>query len=148
MYKSRVWPSFFPYGTYGTLSSSPYTSLPFIPYLHSLYITDDVLCVYGKQGNAKYGTSTSVIYNELEGLTNLLKYSAIPIGCCGIVLHPQWGRGAYPVTLFTTAPLDVLKKASLTLHLSHVKASHSSLPLKGSHVKVSHVKVSHVNSHP
>lgn len=82
-----------------------------------------MLCVcMEKRGNAKYGTSTSVIYNELEGLTNLLKYSAIPIGCCGIVLHPQWGRGAYPVTLFTTAPLDVLKKASLTLNASHVKS--------------------------
>ena len=105
------------------------------------------------QGNAKYGTSTSVIYNELEGLTNLLKYSAIPIGCCGIVLHPQWGRGAYPVTLFTTAPLDVLKKASLTLNASHVKSrkvSHSSLALKSAHAK-SHTqsltrKVSHVRS--
>ena len=113
----------------------------YIPSIHSLYITDDVLCMSGKQGNAKYGTSTSVIYNELEGLTNLLKYSAIPIGCCGIVLHPQWGRGAYPVTLFTTAPLDVLKKASLTLN-----GSHSSLALKSGTERLTR-KVSHAKSH-
>jgi len=67
----------------------------------------DASCPVG--GNAKYGTSTSVIYNELEGLTSLLKYSSIPIGCCGIVLHPKWQRCAYPVTFFTTAPLEVLQ---------------------------------------
>mmetsp|Transcript_33519 Transcript_33519/g.107759 ORF Transcript_33519/g.107759 Transcript_33519/m.107759 type:complete len:195 (-) Transcript_33519:282-866(-) len=63
------------------------------------------------EGCAKYGTPTSVIYNELEGLTSLLKYSSVPIGCCGIVLHPEWQRCAYPVTLFTTAPPELLLAA-------------------------------------
>jgi len=63
------------------------------------------------QGCAHFGTRTSVIYNELEGLTSLLKYSSIPIGCCGIVLHPTWQRRAYPVTFFTTAPLEMLQEA-------------------------------------
>ena len=33
------------------------------------------------------------------------------LGCAGIVLHPQWGKGAYPVTLFTDAPHEVLLAA-------------------------------------
>jgi len=66
----------------------------------------DVSCPM--EGNARYGTSTSTIYNELEGLTQLLRYDSIPIGCCGIVLHPKWQRRAYPVTFFTLAPLHVL----------------------------------------
>ena len=65
-------------------------------------------CSCPMEGNARFGTSTSTIYNELEGLTQLLRYDAIPIGCCGIVLHPKWHRRAYPVTFFTTAPLDEL----------------------------------------
>ena len=65
-------------------------------------------CSCPMEGTARYGTPTSAIYNELEGLTTLLRYDAIPIGCCGIVLHPQWKRRAYPVTLFTLAPLEVV----------------------------------------
>lgn len=63
------------------------------------------------EGNARFGNRTSAIYNELEGLTQLLKYDSVPVGCCGIVLHPLWQRQAYPVTFFSTAPLDTLKKA-------------------------------------
>ena len=33
------------------------------------------------------------------------------LGRAGIVLHPQWGKGAYPVTLFTDAPHEVLLAA-------------------------------------
>ncbi len=63
------------------------------------------------EGCAHFGSRTSVIYNELEGLTTLLKYQSVPVGCCGIVLHPSWGRQAYPVTFFTTAPLERLQLA-------------------------------------
>jgi len=38
----------------------------------------------------------------------MLGYDSIPIGCCGIVLHPEWGKAAYPVTIFTLAPYEVL----------------------------------------
>ena len=51
------------------------------------------------------------MYNELEGLTALLKYRSVPVGCCGIVLHPEWQRAAYPATLFTTAPLEAFEAA-------------------------------------
>ena len=69
----------------------------------------DVSCPM--EGNARYGTPTSTIYNELEGLTSLLRYDSVPVGCCGIVLHPTWQRKAYPVTLFTLAPLELLMSA-------------------------------------
>ena len=67
-------------------------------------------CSCPMEGNARFGTCTSAIYNELEGLTSLLKYDSIPIGCCGIVLHPTWQRRAYPVTFFTTAPPELLAR--------------------------------------
>ena len=54
-------------------------------------------CLFGERGGCTW--------NELEGLTQLLRYSHIPAGCCGIVLHPEWGKKAYPVTLFTNAPV-------------------------------------------
>jgi len=68
-------------------------------------------CSCPMEGTARYGTPTSAIYNELEGLTTLLRYDSIPIGCCGIVLHPQWQRRAYPVTLFTLAAPEQLQHA-------------------------------------
>ena len=68
-------------------------------------------CSCPMEGNARYGTPTSCIYNELEGLTSLLRYDSMPIGCCGIVLHPQWQRRAYPVTFFTLAPPELLVRA-------------------------------------
>ena len=68
-------------------------------------------CSCPMEGNARYGKPTSAIYNELEGLTALLKYDAVPVGCCGIVLHPKWQRRAYPVTIFTTAPLEAVQAA-------------------------------------
>ena len=67
-------------------------------------------CSCPMEGHARFGTPTSTIYNELEGLTALLKYDAVPVGCCGIVLHPTWGRRAYPVTLFTTAPPELVQR--------------------------------------
>lgn len=64
-----------------------------------------------RSGQAMFGTPTTATYNELDGLTQCLKYAFEPHGCCGIVLHPQWGYAAYPVSLFTTAPLAVLAQA-------------------------------------
>ena len=58
--------------------------------------------------------------SQLEGLTSLLKYSSIPLGCCGIVLHPEWQRCAYPVTFFTTAPLGLLQAAIAATDAEHV----------------------------
>jgi len=66
----------------------------------------DVSCPM--EGHSRYGSPTSCIYNELEGLTSLLRYDSVPIGCCGIVLHPEWQRKAYPVTFFTLAPFELV----------------------------------------
>ncbi|KAL1524587.1 hypothetical protein AB1Y20_019477 [Prymnesium parvum] len=68
-------------------------------------------CSCPVDGCARYGTKTPAIYNELDGLVTLLKYDALPVGCCGIVIHPRWFRSAYPVTFFTTAPLEKLQAA-------------------------------------
>jgi hypothetical protein len=38
-------------------------------------------CLHGERGGCTW--------NELEGLTQLLRYGHIPAGCCGIVLHPR-----------------------------------------------------------
>lgn len=64
-----------------------------------------------RSGQAMFGAATSATYNELEGLTQCLKYPFEPMGCCGIVIHPHWGFNAYPVTLFTTVPIDQLVRA-------------------------------------
>ncbi|KAG8465063.1 hypothetical protein KFE25_012426 [Diacronema lutheri] len=64
-----------------------------------------------RSGQAMFGAATTATYNELDGLTQCLKYSFEPFGCCGIVLHPRWGYNAYPVSMFTTAPLDALVAA-------------------------------------
>jgi hypothetical protein len=63
-------------------------------------------------GSCMFGERSAHVYNELTGLTMMLNYDSIPIGCCGIVLHPTWGRAAYPVTMFTLAPFEVLKEAA------------------------------------
>eukprot|EP00966_Prymnesium_polylepis_P253883 5868089-Prymnesium_polylepis.1 len=68
-------------------------------------------CACPVDGCARYGTRTPAIYNELDGLVTLLKYDALPVGCCGIVIHPRWTRAAYPVTFFTTAPPELLRAA-------------------------------------
>lgn len=64
-----------------------------------------------RSGQAMFGTPTTATYNELDGLTQCLKYSFEPHGCCGIVIHPRWGYNAYPISLFTTAPLPQLMRA-------------------------------------
>jgi len=57
-------------------------------------------------GYALLGARGGITWNELEGLNQLLRYDHEPAGCCGIVLHPSWGKGAYPATLFTTASAE------------------------------------------
>lgn len=80
-------------------------------------------CSCPMEGNARFGTCTSAIYNELEGLTSLLKYDSIPIGCCGIVLHPKWQRRAYPVTFFTTAPPELLSRVLAAVEAERAAAA-------------------------
>ena len=52
---------------------------------------------------------TGYTYNELEGLTKLLKYNNDKIGCCGMVYHPEFKDRSYPITVFTNMDFDKLK---------------------------------------
>jgi len=39
----------------------------------------------------------------------LLNYKAYNAGFCKILTHPKWGSAVYPATIFTHAPVDVVK---------------------------------------
>ena len=60
-------------------------------------------------GKALFGNPSGFIYNELDGLTKLLKYDNDKIGCCGMVYHPEFKDHSYPITVFTNMELDKLK---------------------------------------
>ena len=50
------------------------------------------------------------VYSEVDGMQALLNYHTQCCGPCKILLHPKWGSHVYPASLFTTAPLDVVKQ--------------------------------------
>lgn len=61
-------------------------------------------------GKCLFGEKSNCIYNELQGLKYLLKYESEKMGCCGMVFHPTYQYHGYPITFFTDAPIDMLKK--------------------------------------
>ncbi len=61
-------------------------------------------------GKCLYGEPSGHTYNELKGLSTLLKYDNEKIGCCGMVYHPKFQDRGYPITLFTTLDLNTLIK--------------------------------------
>jgi hypothetical protein len=59
-------------------------------------------------GAAVFG-NPATLYSDVPPIARLLRYPTIDAGGCSILLHPAWGSGVYPATVFTTAPLpDVL----------------------------------------
>ena len=60
-------------------------------------------------GKALFGNPSGFIYNELDGLTKLLKYDNDKIGCCGMVYHPEFKDHSYPITVFTNMEFNKLK---------------------------------------
>lgn len=48
------------------------------------------------------------VFSEVDGAQQLLGYSVMNAGCCKVLLHPQWGSGVYPASLFTKAPSVVV----------------------------------------
>lgn len=48
-------------------------------------------------------------YSEIDGLRAMLSYATSVAGPCVVVSHPRWNTRCYPATLFTTAPLDVVR---------------------------------------
>ena len=41
-------------------------------------------------GKTLFGIPSGHTYNEIDGLTKLLKYDFDKIGCCGMVYHPEY----------------------------------------------------------
>ena len=50
-------------------------------------------------------------WSEVAASHVLLKYEKITDGLCPLVVHPTYGTSAYPASVFTNAPFDVLLKS-------------------------------------
>ncbi|KAL3160777.1 hypothetical protein ABBQ38_009189 [Trebouxia sp. C0009 RCD-2024] len=55
-------------------------------------------------------TNCTVPYGEVDGMSALLGYQTANAAGCKVLIHPRWGTSVYPATLFTKAPVTVLKK--------------------------------------
>lgn len=62
-------------------------------------------------GFPHYSAQGSALYPDVEGAVRLLRYGTAQVGCCKVLLHPQWGTRNYPATLFAKGPLDAVQKA-------------------------------------
>ena len=71
-------------------------------------------------GKALFGTPTAFMYNELNGLSKLLKYDYDKIGCCGMVYHPQFKNRSYPITFFTNMKQNEFIKLISTKMSAHI----------------------------
>jgi hypothetical protein len=50
------------------------------------------------------------VYSEVDGMEAILQYKTMNCGCCKVLLHPKWGSGVYPATMFTSAPSALVKE--------------------------------------
>ena len=55
-------------------------------------------------------SNTNNPYSEVDGMELLLKYRCLNAGHCKILLHPTWGASVYPASMFTHAPLSVIRE--------------------------------------
>jgi hypothetical protein len=60
-------------------------------------------------GEPLSGVPTAFTHNELETLTLLQNLPHQSVGCCGLVLHPTFQEYGYPITIFTTIDVQLLK---------------------------------------
>ncbi|KAJ3352305.1 hypothetical protein GGF32_003836 [Allomyces javanicus] len=51
------------------------------------------------------------LYPDVPGIQTLLRYDAMNVGCCSVLLHPRWGSHMYPATFFAVAPARVVLDA-------------------------------------
>jgi len=51
----------------------------------------------------------NTVYSEVHGLSKIRGFPTANAGGCRIALHPEWGDKMYPATIFTIAPVDVVK---------------------------------------
>eukprot|EP00729_Bicosta_minor_P018760 gene18760-32336_t len=56
-----------------------------------------------------YGERGPGWYPDVIGSQMLLQYTMLDTGCCKLIAHPRWQTKVYPATLFTTAPLEIVK---------------------------------------
>ena len=61
-------------------------------------------------GHPVFGDRSSMFYSEIEGMTHFFTLDTSEIGGCAVLAHPLWNTSAYPATLFTTAPLNLVKR--------------------------------------
>ena len=73
-------------------------------------------------GKALFGNCTNITYRELYGLSYLLGYKSERIGCCGMVLHPDFKYNGYPITFFTDIKLDKLFNLEERSHCSKISS--------------------------
>ncbi|KNE60942.1 hypothetical protein AMAG_06704 [Allomyces macrogynus ATCC 38327] len=57
------------------------------------------------------------LYPDVPGIQTLLRYDAMNVGCCSVLLHPRWGSHMYPATFFAVAPARVVLDALADLGL-------------------------------
>jgi hypothetical protein len=55
------------------------------------------------------------VYSEVDGMEVMLKYKTMNCGCCKVLLHPKWGSGVYPASMFTTAPIELVNQIILPM---------------------------------
>ncbi|KAJ3368076.1 hypothetical protein GGF31_006909 [Allomyces arbusculus] len=57
------------------------------------------------------------LYPDVPGIQTLLRYDAMNVGCCSVLLHPRWGSHMYPASFFAVAPARVVLDALAELGL-------------------------------
>ena len=84
------------------LESEMYRRLKLLGYLFD--------CADPLTGVSMHTTCGTTIYSEVHGGAQLLGYEIKQFDALPMLLHPQFGTGSYPGTLFSTAPADILNK--------------------------------------
>lgn len=51
------------------------------------------------------------VYDEVAALAALGGFRVQNAGCCKIALHPAWGSGVYPASVFAKAPREEVEEA-------------------------------------
>lgn len=62
-------------------------------------------------GYPKYSERGGMTYSDVDANEILLKMKVSNVcGTCRMLSHPEWSINVYPATLFTTAPMEEVKR--------------------------------------
>uniref|UniRef100_A0A6B2LNH7 Methylmalonic aciduria and homocystinuria type D protein n=1 Tax=Arcella intermedia TaxID=1963864 RepID=A0A6B2LNH7_9EUKA len=64
------------------------------------------------------GCQGGSVFVETEVGIHLLGYTLLDVGCCKVLLHPQWRSKAFPSSLLTLAPHEAIQSTIQQLKLS------------------------------